>query len=239
MTLLYSRLAHVYHLIYPSIFNYEKEFEIYHRRLSSAGCHEILEAGCGTGFLSGRFVNAGYAYTGLDRSAQMLAIACKENPLCRYVQSDMRAMPFRLAFDAVLITGRSFTYMGRNQDVLDCLAAIARALKPGGRLIFDNFNANALFTNFRQEIVSDVEVDGVIYHRVNYNRMNLETGWTWDWHAEYSRVTGGVEEWLGDDDSLLRAFTTDELDLFLSLSGFKTIETFHEGVTFSTTALKV
>jgi len=49
--------------------------------------------------------------------------------------------------------------------------------------------------------------------------MNLKTGWTWNWDAVYV-VDNARRKRTVRDRSALRAFTRDELRLFLKLAGF-------------------
>ena len=73
MTKLYSRLAEIYHEMYQSIFDYDREFLTAHRILKAYSARRVLEIGCGAGNLAGRFAAAGYEYTGMDSAAAMLA----------------------------------------------------------------------------------------------------------------------------------------------------------------------
>jgi len=53
--------------------------------------------------------------------------------------------------------------------------------------------------------------------------MNLETGWTYNWFAKYIiEENGNVVEY--DDLTTLRAFTKDEILLFLKLTDFEVVE---------------
>lgn len=238
MSRLYHQLAEIYHQMYAHIFDYGKDFKFYHQRLQRYDYRKILEIGCGSGYLARYFVEAGYAYTGLDLAAEMLEIARRENPGVRFVQGDMRHVALPETFDAALITGRSFTYMTTNADVLGCLAAVAGLLRPAGLLAFDNFDAAGIFTNFRAEMVFETALEDGMIRRVSRNTLNLENGWTWNWHADYYRLRDGVEEKLGEDVSILRAFTEDELALFLKLSGFETLEIVKSGSAFTCVARK-
>ena len=62
--------------------------------------------------------------------------------------------------------------------------------------------------------------------------MNLSTGWTYDWYAKYI-IENGDEIYEYDDVTTLRAFTMDEMSLFLKLTSFKTKEIFEDGKTFT------
>ena len=233
MSILYNRLARVYHNLYANIFDYPKEAALYGARMSAENCCKVVEIGCGTGCLTRYFETAGFDYTGVDLSNAMLAIARENNPHSRLVRGDMRALPLTGPFDAALITGRSFTYMTYNHDVMTCLQSVNRVLRPGGLLAFDNFNASELFRNFKPEMAIEDTVNGIRYRRVSRNAPNLASGWTWNWRAEYYQASSEGEDLLAEEESILRAFTQDELTLFLALNGFEVDSISHEGVVFT------
>jgi SAM-dependent methyltransferase len=234
---LYTNLASVYHKMYQGITDYKKEFKFYHNWLEKLKCKKILEIGCGTGRLASPFVRHGYDYTGFDLSDAMLDIAKAENEGISFVQGDMRNIEISDTYDAVLITGRSFTTMVRNKDVFDALNSIKKVLRKDGFLIFDNFYADQIFRNFRKEFVQEVEVDGIGYKRTNTNVMNLETGWTWDWSSVYE-IKKDNDTDIIEDHMLIRAFTQDELGIFLHLSKFKALDSTVDGSSILTVARK-
>ena len=237
MTTLYSKWATVYHEMYQSIFDYPKYFRRFRKILEEYGCKSVLEVGCGSGNLAPCFLSAGYQYLGLDAAEAMLAIAREKNPRARFMHGDMRKFSVRKKVDAVLIGGRSFSYMTSNRDVMGALGSIHRALKPAGILVFDNFEASRIFTNFQPRIRQEVRRGDRRFVRVSELSRNLAAGWTWNWDATYA-VDGGGKRTKFRDRSVLRAFTPDELRLFLSLAGFDTLRVSRAGVDIFTVAQK-
>jgi ubiquinone/menaquinone biosynthesis C-methylase UbiE len=221
---LYSELAQVYHEMYQNIFDYKEEFKFYDAILKEYKCQKILELGCGSGNLARYFLQSGYDYTGVDLYDSMLEIAAKVEPAARFIQGDMRHLSFENEFDAVVIAGRSYTYMTKNDDVDKALKTIYKALKENGKLIFDNFDAEKIFGNFnREEIIFETDFENKKYKRVSKNSMNLETGWTWNWQATYYIMENNKIKTVRDN-SILRAFTEDELRLFLKINQFEVIK---------------
>jgi SAM-dependent methyltransferase len=223
--------------MYQSIFDYPRYFLRFQSVLEKYGCKSVLEAGCGSGNLAPYFLSAGYQYLGLDMAPEMLAIARAETPKARFMQGDMRRFALRKKVDAVLIAGRSFSYMTTNQDVLAALGSIHKALKPGGFLIFDNFEASRIFPNFQKRIRQEVRRGPRTFVRVSELSRNLGTGWTWNWDATYI-IDDGRKKQKFLDRSVLRAFTPDELRLFLGLTGFDTLRISRRGVDIFTIAQK-
>jgi SAM-dependent methyltransferase len=234
---LYSELAPVYDEMYRSIFDYEQEFHFYDTLLSKHGCGSVLEIGCGGGPLISRFLEAGYRYTGLDLSAAMLRIARRHHPGARFIRGDMRNFALGRKFDAVLITGRTFSHLIRNEDVLSTLKSVHAALKPKGLLAFDCFRADQVVLNRRHESIQDVKRGDTLFRRLNRTSPNLETGWTFNWEAEYHIRKEGRKEKVVKDKTVLRAFTEDEVSLFLKLRGFDVLECSGEKI-YRLTALR-
>ncbi len=213
---LYTTLATVYHEMYQDLFDYDGEFRQYHEQLQSQNCQKIVEFGCGTGNLAGRFLSHGYAYLGVDLSAQMLDIASKSQPKAYFLQADIQDFRSKVRFDAALITGRTISYLVTDEAVNKALKAAANALKVGGLLMFDAIDGPALFDAFD-------ETENTLVVK-NYKRVSRSTPiapYTWTWASTYFSQDNGVDEDLGTDLATLRAFTKDEIASFLQTAGFE------------------
>jgi SAM-dependent methyltransferase len=224
MMKLYSELAPVYDEMYRSIFDYEMEARFYDGLLAKYGRRSVLEIGCGGGHLSSPLQEAGYRYAGLDLSADMLRIARRHHPGTRFIRGDMRKFALGRTFDAVIITGRTFSHLVRNEDVMGTLKSVHAALRKNGLLAFDCFRADRVVWDRGQESVQDVKRGDTLFRRLNRTSPNLETGWTFNWEAEYHIRKEGRKEKVVKDKTVLRAFTADELGLFLKLGGFDVLE---------------
>jgi SAM-dependent methyltransferase len=236
MTKLYSELAGIYHEMYKLIFNYDGEFRFYDDRLKKHHCRKILEIGCGSGMLARRFLAAGYDYLGVDLYDEMLDIARKETGSDRFVRCDMRDIDYTAEFDAVMITGRSLAYVIDNPGVLSTLRGIQKALKEKGIMIFGVFESNGIFENFG-DFEQTINCGNKTVQRISHLEMNLATGWTYDWHATYIiRDKSGTAEY--EDLTTLRAFTKDEILLFLKLTGFEATELIEEPKVMTIVAAK-
>jgi SAM-dependent methyltransferase len=236
MTQLYSTLANIYHEMYQHVFDYNKEFTFYDTLLKKNNCRKILEIGCGSGMLARRFLTGGYDYLGLDLFSEMLDIARSEVKSDRFVQCDMRNLYFDQQFDAVLITGRSIAYVTENQGIMDTMNGVHKSLKDKGLFVFGVFNAHEIFENLK-DFEQNIEHKGRKITRISKLKMNLATGWTYDWTAKYIIEQDGKKcEY--DDITTLRAFTEDEILLFLKLTGFTDREIIKEEKAFTIIAEK-
>ena len=226
MTQLYSNLAHVYHDMYQHIFDYDDEYNFYNSILKKHNCHKILEIGCGSGMLARCFLKDGYDYLGLDLHNEMLSVAKEEIKSDCFVQGDMRKLSFNQEFDAILITGCSISYIIHNLEIMNTLKGIYNALKNNGIFIFDSFEAHGIFNNMK-DFNQDIQHGDKRIQRINKLEKNLETGWTWDWKAQYIiEYQDEVSEY--NDLTTLRAFTKDEIKLFLKMANLKVIDVIDE-----------
>jgi SAM-dependent methyltransferase len=138
--------------------------------------HLILDLCCGQGRHANLLASKGYRAVGLDLSRTLLEVAGYRtgkagNP--RFVQADMRALPFSADFDILLNLFTSFGYFYSDQENQEVFNQFYRVLKPGGWFVFDYFNAAHLVRNL---VVHETE-------EVNGSRMEFER-WITDARVE-------------------------------------------------------
>jgi SAM-dependent methyltransferase len=99
---------------------------------------ELLDVPCGGGRLSLAFAARGYRVTGVDLSGEFLAHAVTSPGAyaVSWQHRDMRDLPWSERFDAAFCVGNSFGYLDDEGNAA-FLRAVARALRPGGRLVLD------------------------------------------------------------------------------------------------------
>jgi hypothetical protein len=135
-----------------------------------------------------------------------------------------------------MITGRSISYITENKGIIDTLTGVYKALKEKGIFVFGVFEANGIFDNFN-DFEQDIQHNNKRIKRKSKLKLNLETGWTYDWSAKYIiEENGEVSEY--DDLTTLRAFTKDEMLLFLKMTGFGVKEIIEEAKTITFIAIK-
>ncbi len=225
---LYTELAHIYDAIYRKIFDYEKQAEFIDKILKGLKKKKgknILEIGCGTGHLANFLIKKGYNVVGIDLYKEMLDIAKKRFKNIEFLQGDMRNLKLRRRFDAIIVLGRSITYMTTNDDLLKALNSFNRCLKRNGILLFDFFNAEESIRHFEKyaKKQDSFEIDGMKITRKFNNKWHLKNGVTWIWNATYEVIKGKKKK-IYKDKSILRAFFKKEIEFFLKLSGFRVIK---------------
>lgn len=226
MTKLYTSLADIYHAMYQSFINYDEEYNFYAGLLNKYNCSSLLEIGCGSGHLAKKFTENNFEYTGADMSNEMLNIARKLSPTAKLLQADMRNFTAEKLYDCIAITGRTVSYLTTNEDVLNTLQSLHKALPQNGKLIFDFIDAQSFFSKIDSDTVieQDAAYENIRYKRKSRYFKNLKTGFTWNWHSKYYTESEGKYNEIATDTATLRAFTIDEIKLFLLLCNYNIIE---------------
>ena len=112
-----------------------------------AGCR-ILDLACGAGRHSIELARRGYDVVGFDLSPALLktarAAARQAKVRVAFDRGDMRALPYRNEFDAVINMFSSFGYFEGAEDDRKALAGVARALRRRGKFLMERFNREAM-----------------------------------------------------------------------------------------------
>ncbi len=179
---------------------------------------EILDCPCGHGRIANALAERGFRVTGLDSSEFFLenarADASARGIEVEYVQGDMRDIPWRDRFDALVNWFTSFGYFSDDQNKA-VLAQFHDALKPGGRFVLETLNITRLLLNFQPQhfierdgdlMADEIQLD-VENSRTLTKRMVARAGRT--------RKTHFVVRWFG----------VPELRDWLEQAGFESVRT--------------
>ena len=135
------------------------------RELGLTSPLRILDLACGFGRHANRLAVLGHQVTGIDLMPGFLEIAredaARRGVSVTYAQGDVRKIDFEEAFDLVLLLFTAFGYFDDSQN-LRVLENVWRALKPGGRLVFDLNNRDVLVKKMLPFIVYDKDGDLMI-----------------------------------------------------------------------------
>lgn len=107
------------------------------RNLAGNAGGPVLELGCGTGRLSIPLGRAGVPLFGIDRSANMLALARRRvrrgglRDRVRLIHGDIRFLPFTSRFAMVMAPYGILQSLLRETDLAATLAEVRRVLQPG------------------------------------------------------------------------------------------------------------
>jgi SAM-dependent methyltransferase len=109
----------------------------------------ILDVGCGIGRIGGPLSSLGYAVTGVDINLAALQSAQRRAPAARFVGLDQQHIGrMRWTFDGAVLLWNSLGFVGRGAD-LETLSGMARALRPGGKVVLDLYHPDWLRQNDR------------------------------------------------------------------------------------------
>jgi SAM-dependent methyltransferase len=114
-----------------------RETEFLVSQLPLPGFSRVADTCCGMGRHARSLSERGYSVTGIDRDAAALERARELAGGPLYEQIDVREWtPAPAAFDAVIVMSQSFGYFDAATN-FSVLQRLARALRPGGRLVLD------------------------------------------------------------------------------------------------------
>jgi SAM-dependent methyltransferase len=118
----------------------------------------ILDLACGFGRHANRLASLGHQVMGIDLTEGFLEIArldaVRRGVQVDYRQGDMRRLDFDQEFDVVLSLFTAFGYFP-DEENLDVMHRISRALRSGGLLVLDIPNRDSFLSNFRSEVVTE------------------------------------------------------------------------------------
>lgn len=180
----------------------------------------VLDLGCGFGRIANRLALLGHRVTGVEYLPGFLEIAraaadpmgileARRGGSVRYLQGDMRIIDFSNQFERAIMMFNSFGYFTDDENV-DILSRISRALVPGGWLGFDIGNRDGLMLNFHPHYVTEKDGDLMI------NRFNFDVT-TGRLSNQRIIIRDGVRK---DLPFSIRLYSVTEIRALLDQTGF-------------------
>ncbi len=123
--------------------------------LRRAGARRILDAACGTGFHTVQLAEAGFEVTATDGAAAMVARTeanlAERGLVAETLVADWRDLGRHVggSFDAVFCLGNSLGHLFSADDRRRTLSQFFEVLKPGGLLVLDHRNYDAILDGGR------------------------------------------------------------------------------------------
>ena len=182
---------------------------------------QVLDLACGHGRIANRLAAQGCHVVGLDASALFLDTAGRAAQQrgihVEYVHGDMRRLPWREQFDAVINWFTSFGYFTppENQQVL---REVHRVLRSGGAFLLELQNRDRVLREFQPVTLTERDSHFMV-DRATYNAM---TGYV---ETERIMIRGGTVRRM---HFAVRLFTYPELRDWLVQAGFVDIRGFDE-----------
>jgi SAM-dependent methyltransferase len=116
--------------------NLHGEADLVETLLRVTGGASVLDAGCGTGRVAIELARRGFAVTGVDADAGMLASARGKAPDQAWIEADLAHLDARVAstFDLILLAGNVMIFLESGTEA-QVLRELAGRLQPGGLLV--------------------------------------------------------------------------------------------------------
>ena len=133
----------------PDYWNHNVHYQPVILRAVPPGCGAALEVGCGDGLLASRLAERCAEITAIDRDARMITLARSRTQAAgpgrmTVVEADYLACPVADASFDFACANTSLHHM----DFTAALTAMARALRPGGRLAIVGLAANGSVADY-------------------------------------------------------------------------------------------
>jgi len=159
-----------------------QEVDFIEKALGVSQGARILDLCCGYGRHSLELSRRGYEVIGLDLSELFLHMAKKEagaeGTKLNLVRADVRHIPFKENFDAVINIFTSFGYFEDEEENQAVLNEVFRVLKKGGRFLFDSANRGYFPGRFKRTMVDDYpdrQLKIVQHHKASSNYRKLQS----------------------------------------------------------------
>lgn len=219
----FNTYSRYYDLLYYDK-DYAAEVEYIDRLLQRHGVtgSELLEFGSGTGKHGRLLAQRGYHVTGIERSADMVALAEQTGGFQCQV-GDIATVKLGRTFDALLSLFHVISYQVCNEAVQAVFARAAEHLLPGCLFIFDVWYSPAVYAQRPSVRVKRLVGDGLHMTRIaepqnypNENRVNVN-------YQIFAQQQASNKMEILSESHPMRHFSLPELDLFAQMSGFERV----------------
>ncbi len=201
-------------------------------QLAAVNAERILDAACGTGMHTIALAERGYRVTGADLSVGMIeraranAVAAGQDDIPFFAAGfGKMARQLGTGYDAVLCLGSSLPHLLSQDDLEAALADFAAVLRPGGLLLIQNRNFDAVLAGRNRWMGPQAHRDdGREWLFVRFYDFNTDGMLTFN-VATLRRDGEGA--WMqGVEATRLRPWQCSELAEAVGLAGFNTIASY-------------
>jgi SAM-dependent methyltransferase len=179
---------------------------------------QVLDVGCGYGRHAMELAARGFHVVGLDLSTPLLVRGGEEAQRrglqINFVRGDMRELDFEAQFDAAYCLFSTFGYFD-DETNKKTIANIARALKPGGRVMIEILNRDYLITDLPTRVWW--EGDGcVVLEEVELNYFSSR--------IQVNRSVVFDDGRQLEQEISVRAYSLHEVGKLMHAAGFRVLE---------------
>ena len=191
-------------------------------RLGLSDGARVLDLCCGQARHAIELAKLGYGVTGVDLNEFLLraakSAAANAGVRVRFVQADMREVPFENEFDAVVNLFTAFGYFAEDTENQRVLESVERCLKPGGKFLLDHTHVLRAARDFQPRVCHEYE-DGtrlVEDREFDARQVRFKT------RATFVKPDGSRAERCND----IRCYTCAELCHMLQAAGLEVLDVF-------------
>lgn len=180
----------------------------------------VLDLCCGSGHVTKELVRRGYNVTGVDNSAELIALAQRELPGIDLRVQDATDLRLDDRYDAALSTFDSLNHILSMDGLRNVFEGVYRTLKEGGLFVFD-MNMEEAYSMDLREWAVDVKEQSVGMVRGKYDAAAKRAFTELIWFVK----TGTGNMWQQRRSVVeQRCYPQEEILLALSGAGFRQME---------------
>jgi SAM-dependent methyltransferase len=222
---LYADLSHYYDLLCANIdYREQCEFALRANQLWGNGGRHYLDMACGSGALLNHFFAAGFDCSGLDISADMLALAAKRCPQARLFCADMSDLETASPLDFISCFLYSVHYCTSIAKLQQTFQRVYTALAPGGLFCFDAVDKDCI-ANDQGHSHSTNLPDGHLRFQTRWHYRG--TGDLLDLHIDIHETTGSGQRHYAEHHAMA-ATNVPAIEKMLQDVGFDVVILEHE-----------
>ena len=115
---------------------------------------KVLDLCCGSGHVTKELVVREYAVTGIDSSAELIALARQKMPTTDFRVQDARELQLEARYGAALSTFDSLNHILQLDQLRKVFEGVYQALQPNSRFVFDMNLEQAYLADLRDWVVN-------------------------------------------------------------------------------------
>lgn len=223
---MYNRFAYLYDGLMNDV-DYEKWVDYYFKIFRRYGTEPKLglDLGCGTGNLTTIFAERGIDMTGVDSSADMLAVAKEKDGAdsILYLNQSMTEFELYGTVDFIVSGLDCINYITDKRDLMRVFRLANNYLEPGGLFIFD-INTQHKLENILGNNVFVLENDGCFCSWQNeYDRRRKICDFYLTFFCREGKLYNRFDEVHSE-----RAYSIDEISAMLEKAGMKVLRVYDD-----------
>jgi SAM-dependent methyltransferase len=181
----------------------------------------VLDVCCGSGHVTKELVKRGYQVTGVDNSAELIALARQQLPEVEFLVQDVCSLSLAWSYDAALSTFDSLNHILTLDDLEKAFSNVHEVLNPNAPFVFD-MNLHEAYTLDLSRWAVDIHDNSVGMFRGKYDPVERKACTELMW---FSRSSSDRECWRQHHSFVeQQCYPREEILCALSIAGFHNIQ---------------